>query len=646
MANVFVYQHTDFPAQKCSPGILARHLRHAGYAVALLGINRKPAVPSGFTVQITFAADLQPAEETDLNAQVAFHDPDDPAQIPPSSAPPESIAPEDFDAWGDDQRDDTAPILAAMAAASAAGGGVVELRPGANYRISGTLVIPTRVMLKVPNLARLRMMVDADAISLQAGAVLDLAGELNCAAPINYTSSAILLDGTQRYNLGDGTLIRGRGLVRGRIPAIVTDPAPQGRGLYLHAHTVENDHVAWVDVDVQISGFEFGVHLHAEVPATGKAYVGGNTIRANVANCVEFFRLEGGGRGSDNSVTGNDIRGTLQTHVGFPYAQRAVYCETWLNDISLTPFDWGASSAASPKALEFTKTSGNNRMLSNVIPAAVIDESATGENQNRIETLSEYVPQVRGMAAPPAIDQPTFLGDQNDMLAAAWDLYTITPSVAPSQGSVLDAFSTTPNTGPRWNAPAGEVVVTVDLGGVVGGCYALGCNFGQSLIPRSVDLEYENGGQWVSVYSSAANNRRDVLGYFGAAGVNGTTRVRLRMSDPDAADLWLTRLFMFASSRPGRAFVRQERVLWAETPNAVDPGTIQPGDTALINIATPRAEVIDAAGPVATGSGFPVELIASATVSFGGNVQIRIRNTGTVPIAAPNKVYGCPVFKR
>lgn len=640
MADTFIFQHTDFVNQTCGPSILARHIREAGYAVALLGITKAPAVP-GFTITIRFAADLQPAEVTDLNALVAAHDPNDPTQIPPSGAPRAELAPEDFDAWGDDVRDDGAAIQAAMDAAAAMGGGVVTLRPGATYRTGAGLVIPTRVVLRIPNLARLRVMANVDALTLQAGAVLDHRGQIDVQTPA-YTASAIVLDGAQRFNLGDGTAILGGGLVVGK----TSSPPPTGTGLYLHAHTVANDHVSWLDVDLSISGFQYGVHCHAEVPApSGGTYIAANTFSLRIANCVQFIRLEGGGRGSNNAITGNRFRGALQTHVGQPYAERAIYCETWLNEFVLYPFDWGSANVASLKSIELTKTSGNNRIVANVIPSAVIDETAGGENQNRFETLSEYLPQLRGMAAPPAIDQPIFLGDQNDMLAAG-DLYTVTPSVAPSTGAMSDLFSTTPNTGPRWNAPAGEVAIEIDFGGTVGGFYAAGVNFGLGLIPRSVDIEYENGGQWVSIYSTTTNARRDIFAYFGAAGVNGTTRLRLRIADPDASDLWVTRLFAFSSSRPGRAFVRQERVLWVTSAANYDPGTIQPGDTAVIDLPHARAETIDAAGPAIVPPGFSLDLIAMATVNFTGNVQIRLRNTGAVAVAAPVGQYGAPVFKR
>jgi len=644
MASTFIYQHTDFPQQTCSPAILARHIREAGYAVTLTGANRKPIQPGpGFTVTLKFSGDLQPAEETDLNAQVAFHDPADPAQIPPSGHPPEEIAPEDYDAWGDDVRDDGASIQAAMTAASAMGGGVVTLRPSATYRLSATLIIPTRVMLKIPNLARLRMMADADVISMQAGSVLDHRGEIDCQAP-GYTSSAILLDGIQRFNLGDGTAILGGGVLRGRTDA----PPPTGRGLYMHAHTNPNDHVAWVDIDLAIIGFGDGVHLHAEVPSSGNAYVTANNIKARIANCVRFFHLEGGGRASNNAVNGNTFRGKTQTHVGQPYAERALLANGgWLNDFNLLVSDWGGGDTADLRAIEFTKVASNNRLLCNVDPRFIIDESVGGEGQNRIEVLNRWAPRVIGMASPPGIDHPTFLGDQNDMLAAATQRYTVTESVAPSSGLVRDAFSISPNVGPRWNAPAGPVTIEIDFGGPISGCYAFGCAFGTPLIPKSVDLEYENGGQWTALHSTTTNARREIMGYFGSAGVSGTTKVRLTISDPDASDLWLTRLYMFASSRPGRAFVPQERFIWAETPGPVDPGTIQPGATAVVNIPTPWAEVIDAVSGIAVApGGFDIALVATATINGSENTSLRIRNTGTVPVAAPVGIYSVVIYKR
>jgi hypothetical protein len=263
---------------------------------------------------------------------------------------------DEFGANGEDSKDDSQSIQAAIDYSHDSKVGKVKLLGNKKYILKQGLVLKAGVELEFGQNTRLRIDGNFRAIDVKKNASI-LNGVLEIVNP-NFSSDVIYMDGNQKIWSWDRTQIKN---------VTIVNAAGSHKGTGIHLYAGESGHfISFVNfIDIRIAGFHTGVKLEADKPKDKDKYsfINGNRfINLTVDDCI---------RGIDivssitipNESSGNEFSG-LQIQVS-KHTKEVITVSG--SDNKFEGMIWDVHLLKENKSIiEFSKESMRNSLFSNI----------------------------------------------------------------------------------------------------------------------------------------------------------------------------------------------------------------------------------------------------------------------------------------
>jgi hypothetical protein len=263
---------------------------------------------------------------------------------------------DEFGANGDDSKDDSGSIQAAIDHSHNSMIGKVKLLGNKTYIVKQGLVIKKGVELEFGQNTRLRIVGNFRAIDVKKNA--SISNGIIEIVDDSFNSDVIYLDGNQKFWSWDRTQIRNVTIIN------LTD-SHMGTGLHLYAR--ESGHfISFVNfTDLRIAGFQTGVKLEADKPKENDKYsfVNGNRfINLTLDDCVRCIDINSS-VSIPNESSGNEFSG-LQIQIS-ENTKQAIRITG--SDNKFEGIIWDFHILKKNKSIvEFTNDSMRNRLDSNL----------------------------------------------------------------------------------------------------------------------------------------------------------------------------------------------------------------------------------------------------------------------------------------
>lgn len=265
---------------------------------------------------------------------------------------------------GDGVTDDLPVLQAKIDAVSAAGGGELTLSAFATYKLSGRLLIKSKVVLD-GRWAKLKFTNATDGITVYTGGFVRRVRPSSTSIG-SFTGPLFKVDDADGYVRTDAEAFYPTGgeYVFGDGPGAGASAA--GTGLHVVSTTATG--ISTLNIRFcKFNNFSKGAHIKA----SGSGWVNGNYLNfLSFFGCVNHIYLEGA------ATDGNDFTGyRIQPNTDVAIANRAIYCESDYNTFIGQTWDWDSSGSA--LAHEFTSATGDtNIVLDATLPLQYIDGAA------------------------------------------------------------------------------------------------------------------------------------------------------------------------------------------------------------------------------------------------------------------------------
>ncbi|WP_419955794.1 hypothetical protein ACN6MT_10315 [Neobacillus niacini] len=271
---------------------------------------------------------------------------------------------DEFGANGEDSKDDSQSIQAAIDYSYDSKIGKVKLLGNKKYILKQGLVLKAGVELEFGQNTRLRIDGNFRAIDVKKNASI-LNGVLEIVNP-NFSSDAIYIDGDQKIWSWDRTQIKN---------VTIVNAAGSNKGTGIHLYAGESGHfISFINfIDIRIAGFHTGVKLEAVKPKDKDKYsfINGNRfINLTLDDCI---------RGIDiissitipNESSGNEFSG-LQIQVS-KHTKEVITVNG--SDNKFEGMIWDVHLLKDNKSIiEFSKDSMRNSLFSNIGSAYIRDK--------------------------------------------------------------------------------------------------------------------------------------------------------------------------------------------------------------------------------------------------------------------------------
>lgn len=263
---------------------------------------------------------------------------------------------DEFGANGEDSKDDSQPIQAAIDHSHDSKIGKVKLLGNRTYIARQGLVLKAGVELEFGQNTRLRIVGNFRAIDVKKNA--SISNGIIEIADNSFNSDVIYLDGNQKFWSWDRTQIR-------NVTILNITGSHKGTGLHLYAG--ESGHfISFVNfTDIRIAGFQTGVKLEADKPKVKDKYsfVNGNRFtNLTLDDCVRCIDINSS-VSIPNESSGNGFSG-LQIQIS-KNTKQAIRVSG--SDNKFEGIIWDFHILKKNKSIvEFTNNSMRNRLDSNL----------------------------------------------------------------------------------------------------------------------------------------------------------------------------------------------------------------------------------------------------------------------------------------
>ena len=275
----------------------------------------------------------------------------------------ENVNVDDFGANGEDSKDDSESIQAAINYSQSSKIGKVKILGNKSYILKKGLVLNEGVELEFGQNTRLRVEGNFQAIKVMKNAsitngIFEIVDE-------NFKSDVIYLNGKEKFWSWERTKIQ-------NVTILNSSGSHMGTGLHLYAGGPSH-FICFVNFsDMKISGFHTGVKLEVKKPKDNKnSFINGNRfINFTLDDCIRGIDINSS-ISIPNESSGNDFSG-LQIQIS-KYTKKAITVSG--SDNRIEGVVWDVHILKNTKSvIEFTQESMRNNLSSNLGPEYIEDK--------------------------------------------------------------------------------------------------------------------------------------------------------------------------------------------------------------------------------------------------------------------------------